>query len=186
MDHTHENSNVTGYYMFVNMNQHANDSEKKSLVGLASNAIMNSVVFNPPPLVHTNASSPYRNSCVVRFYVHQYGMNPGSINLSSVEIREKENFTTTLWWSSKNLGEDWVRVDIILPNITTKYYLQFEARMGMRIFSDVAIDDFSLSPECFGLNIPAEHLQGYNYWDPRIGGAKQPHKDFVGKSCKSC
>uniref|UniRef100_A0A8W7P6X3 Tyrosine-protein kinase receptor n=1 Tax=Anopheles coluzzii TaxID=1518534 RepID=A0A8W7P6X3_ANOCL len=182
VDHTHENSNVTGYYMFVNMNQHANDSEKKSLVGLASNAIMNSVVFNPPPLVHTNASSPYRNSCVVRFYVHQYGMNPGSINLSSVEIREKENFTTTLWWSSKNLGEDWVRVDIILPNITTKYYLQFEARMGMRIFSDVAIDDFSLSPECFGLNIPAEHLQGYNYWDPRIGGAKQPHKDFVGKS----
>uniref|UniRef100_A0AAG5DV41 Tyrosine-protein kinase receptor n=1 Tax=Anopheles atroparvus TaxID=41427 RepID=A0AAG5DV41_ANOAO len=182
MDHTHESSNITGYYMFVNMNQHANDSEKKTLVGLASNAIMNSVVFNPPPLVHTNASSPFRNSCVVRFYVHQYGMNPGSINLSSVEIREKENFTTTLWWSSKNLGEDWVRVDIILPNITTKYYLQFEARMGMRIFSDVAIDDFSLSPECFGLNIPADHLQGYNYWDPRIGGVKQPHKDFVGKS----
>uniref|UniRef100_A0A182QVV8 Tyrosine-protein kinase receptor n=1 Tax=Anopheles farauti TaxID=69004 RepID=A0A182QVV8_9DIPT len=182
MDHTHENSNQTGYYMFVNMNQHANDSEKKTLVGLASNAIMNSVVFNPPPLVHTNNSSPYRNSCVVRFYVHQYGMNPGSINLSSVEIREKENFTTTLWWSSKNLGEDWVRVDIILPNITSKYYLQFEARMGMRIFSDVAIDDFSLSPECFGLNIPAEHLQGYNYWDPRIGGNKQPHKDFFGKT----
>ncbi|XP_049291749.1 tyrosine-protein kinase receptor isoform X1 [Anopheles funestus] len=182
MDHTHENSNVTGYYMLVNMNQHVNDSEKRTLVGLASNAIMNSVVFNPPPLVHTNASSPYRNSCVVRFYVHQYGMNPGSINLSSVEIREKENFTTTLWWSSKNLGEDWVRVDIILPNVTTKYYLQFEARMGMRIYSDVAIDDFSLSPECFGLNIPAEHLQGYNYWDPRIGGAKQPHKDFAGKS----
>lgn len=53
--------------MFVNMNQHANDSEKKTLVGLASNAIMNSVIFNPPPLVHTNASSPYRNSCVVRY-----------------------------------------------------------------------------------------------------------------------
>ncbi|XP_038108523.1 ALK tyrosine kinase receptor [Culex quinquefasciatus] len=184
MDHTHEATmeNVTGYYMFVNMNQHANDSEKKTLVGLASNAIMNSVIFNPPPLVHTNASSPYRNSCVVRFYVHQFGMNPGSINLSSVEIKEKENVTTTLWWSSKNLGEYWVRVDIILPNITTKYYLQFEARMGMRIFSDVAIDDFSLSPECFGLNIPADDLQGYNYWDPRIGGVKQPHKDFTGKS----
>ncbi|XP_055625903.1 tyrosine-protein kinase receptor isoform X2 [Toxorhynchites rutilus septentrionalis] len=181
-DHTHEGTNETGYYMFVNMNQHANDSEKKTLVGLASNAIMNSVIFNPPPLVHTNASSPYRNSCVVRFFVHQYGMNPGSINLSSVEIKEKENVTTTLWWSSKNLGDSWGRVDIPMPNITTKYYLQFEARMGMRIFSDVAIDDFSLSPECFGLNIPADHLQGYNYWDPRIGGVKQPHKDFVGKS----
>lgn len=181
-DHTRHWQNTTGYYMFVNMNQHANDSEKKTLVGLASNAIMNSVIFNPPPLVHTNASSPFRNSCMVRFYVHQFGMNPGSINLSSVEIKEKENVTTTLWWSSKNLGDEWMRVDIILPNITTKYYLQFEARMGMRIYSDVAIDDFSLSPECFGLNIPAEDLQGYNYWDPRIGGVKQPHKDFVGKS----
>lgn len=60
--------------------------------------------------------------------------------------------------------------------------MQFEARMGMRIFSDVAIDDFSLSPECFGLNIPQEHLQGYNYWDPRIFKHKIPHSDFVNKT----
>lgn len=66
-----------------------------------------------------------------------------------------------------------------------RYYLQFEARMGMRIFSDVAIDDFSLSPECFGLNIPQEHLQGYNYWDPRIFKHKIPHADFVNKTGES-
>lgn len=60
----------------------------------------------------------------------------------------------------------------------TRYYLQFEARMGMRIYSDVAIDDFSLSPECFGLNIPPEHLQDYNYWDPRVPIDKTPHRDF--------
>lgn len=65
---------------------------------------------------------------------------------------------------------------------SVRYYLQFEARMGMRIFSDVAIDDFSLSPECFGLNIPQEHLQGYNYWDPRIFKHKIPHSDFVNKT----
>lgn len=57
--------------------------------------------------------------------------------------------------------------------------MQFEARMGMRIYSDVAIDDFSLSPECFGLNIPAEHLQGYNYYDQRILQDKTPHEDFA-------
>lgn len=50
--------------------------------------------------------------------------------------------------------------------------------MGMRIYSDVAIDDFSLSPECFGLNIPPEHLQDYNYWDPRVPTDKTPHRDF--------
>uniref|UniRef100_A0A1B0CWR4 receptor protein-tyrosine kinase n=1 Tax=Lutzomyia longipalpis TaxID=7200 RepID=A0A1B0CWR4_LUTLO len=142
-DHTHLHMNVTGHYMYVNMNQHVNDGEKKKLVGFASNAVMNSVVFNPPPSVHSNASSPYRNTC---------------------------------------MGPRWVRVEATMPNISTKYYLQFEARMGMRIFSDVAIDDFSLSPECFGLNIPMDHLHGYNYWDPRIGLHKQPHMDFVEKT----
>lgn len=56
--------------------------------------------------------------------------------------------------------------------------------MGMRIYSDVAIDDFSLSPECFGLNIPIDKLDGYNYWDPRLPTNKQIHRDFVNKSCK--
>lgn len=57
--------------------------------------------------------------------------------------------------------------------------------MGMRIYSDVAIDDFSLSPECFGLNIPIDKLDGYNYWDPRLPTNKQTHRDFINKSCKS-
>lgn len=65
-----------------------------------------------------------------------------------------------------------------------RYYLQFEARMGMRIFSDVAVDDFSLSPECFGLNIPEEHLNGYNYWDVRHNLKSPAHHDFEHTNCK--
>ncbi|KAH8298472.1 hypothetical protein KR044_005153 [Drosophila immigrans] len=179
-DHTQQHLlNATGgYYMLVNMNQHQNNSEKNSIIGFASNAIMLSKTFNPPPSVHGNPDSPYRNSCVVRFYIHQFGKNPGSINLSVVEMKEKENITTTLWWSTKNQGSDWLRAEYVLPNITSKYYLQFEARMGMRIFSDVAVDDFSLSPECFGLNIPEEHLNGYNYWDVRYNQKSPTHHDF--------
>lgn len=76
---------------------------------------------------------------------------------------------------------------ISFPNDTIhRYYLQFEARMGMRIYSDVAIDDFSMSPECFGLNIPAEHLQGYNYYDQRILQDKTPHEDFVNRTSMFC
>ena len=67
-----------------------------------------------------------------------------------------------------------------------RYYLQFEARMGMRIYSDVAIDDFSMTPECFGLNIPAEHLQGYDYYDERILQDKTPHEDFVNRTSMFC
>jgi anaplastic lymphoma kinase len=119
---------------------------------------------------------------MVRFYIHQNALNAGSINLSVVEMKDKENITTTLWWSSKNQGPDWIRIDAILPNITSKYFMQFEARMGMRIYSDVAVDDFSLAPECFGLNIPLEDLRGYNYWDPHVPINKKAQPDFENKS----
>lgn len=59
--------------------------------------------------------------------------------------------------------------------------------------SDIAIDDVSLSPECFGLNIPPEELNGYNYWNPVVGHSdkRETHPDFKNKTCmlpqgKSC
>lgn len=118
-DHTFQSANESGHYMFVNMNQHANDAEMFKLIGFASNAVMNSVIFNPPPSVHINNSSPYKNSCMVRFYVHQYGPNSGSVNMSVVEIGERDNITTTLWWSSKS-RPDWQRENLVMPNITKK------------------------------------------------------------------
>lgn len=67
-----------------------------------------------------------------------------------------------------------------------RYYINFQAKKGMRYISDVAIDDVSLSPECFGLNIPPEELHCYNYWNPKECDTdkKEMHKDFVNKTCK--
>lgn len=183
-DHTFQHTNKSGFYMGVNMDQHSQDAEKKELAGFASNAVMNSVPFNPPPPCHSNSSSPYKNTCLARFFVHQYGMNSGSFNVSVVEMKAKENITTTLWWSTRNIGDKWLRVEVLLPNISSRYFMQVEARKGMRIYSDVAIDDFSMSPECFGFNIPSEHLGTYNYWDPRIGIYKKPFVDFADKKCE--
>lgn len=167
-DHTLEHFNASGHYLFVNMNQHANDDDKQKLSGFASNAVINSIVFNPPPFAHLNASSLYRHTCMVtelyiisvfsilsyhsafttirnnrfffhsfffslllrnsqlnwfqaRFYVHQFGKNTGSLNFSVVEIRDRENITSTLWWSSRELGGEWARIQIIMPNITSRY-----------------------------------------------------------------
>lgn len=64
-DHTLEHSNASGHYLFVNMNQNANDDDKQKLSGFASNAVINSIVFNPPPFAHLNASSLYRHTCMV-------------------------------------------------------------------------------------------------------------------------
>ena len=51
----------------------------------------------------------------------------------------------------------------MLFKIILRYYLQFEARRGFRARGDIAIDDVSMSPECFGLNVPEKEKEGYDY-----------------------
>lgn len=123
--------------------------------------------------------------------------------LQVTELRPKENVSTELFWSYNDYGDEWVRKIVILPNITHKwvtfinfafkiasqkicrYYLHFDARRGIRYRGDVAIDDFSMSPECFGLNIPQSELNLYNYWNPDLErpSSNPPHKDFANETC---
>ncbi|KAH9639896.1 hypothetical protein HF086_012490, partial [Spodoptera exigua] len=56
--------------------------------------------------------------------------------------------------------------------------------MGMRIYSDSAIDDFSMAPECFGLNMDPAELGDYNYYDPSFEEKTTPHPAFADKPCK--
>lgn len=102
--------------------------------------------------------------------------------LQVTELRPKENVSTDLIWSYSNYKHTWVRQEVFLPNITHRYYLHFEVRKGIRYINSIAIDDFSLSPECFGLNIPSEDLNGYDYWNSYINGLENDNNsipDFV-------
>lgn len=56
--------------------------------------------------------------------------------------------------------------------------------MGMRIYSDTAIDDFSMAPECFGLNIDPGELGDYKYYDPVLEEKTSPHDSFMDKTCE--
>lgn len=55
----------------------------------------------------------------------------------------------------------------------------------MRIYSDSAIDDFSMSPECFGLNIDPDELGDYSYYNPVFDEKTTPHPAFAERTCKS-
>ncbi|XP_045462043.1 ALK tyrosine kinase receptor isoform X2 [Harmonia axyridis] len=173
-DHTY--MNVTGKYVFVNM--------LKENVGFASSAKLRSIIFNPPPMVHGNISSQYYNSCSIRFYLHQTGKHKSGLLVQVTELRPNDNYSIDLTWSYNDYGDRWVRQSFILPNLTHRYYLSFEGKRGLRYISDIAIDDVSLSPECFGLNIPVTELKGYNYYDPMgnhlIG--RETHKNFQNKT----
>nr|XP_023027843.1 ALK tyrosine kinase receptor isoform X2 [Leptinotarsa decemlineata] len=173
-DHTYKNT--TGNYLYVNM--------LKENAKFATAAILRSVDFNPPPKVHGNSSSRFFNSCAIRFYLHKTGKHNSAILVQVTELKPSENVSVELLWSYSDHGDQWVRQVFILPNISHRYFIHFEARRGIRYMSDVAIDDVSLSPECFGLNIPKEDLNGYNYWDVREGheSEKEIHKDFLNKT----
>lgn len=168
-----------GYYFFVNMNVTGPNHEKPDF---ASTAVMRTVTFNPPPKVHGNITSRYYNCCIIRFYYQQNGRNYGSLSLNVVELTNRGNITTSLWFSTKDKGENWYRASIILPNITRRYYLEFKTRRGMRIYSDSAIDDFSMAPECFGLNIDQKELGAYNYYDPVFEEKTTPHEAFADRT----
>ncbi|XP_018579561.1 ALK tyrosine kinase receptor isoform X2 [Anoplophora glabripennis] len=173
-DHTY--MNTTGNYLYVSM--------LKKNADFASTAVLRSVDFNPPPRVHGNTSSRFYNSCAIRFYLHKTGKHKSGILLQVTELTPAENISKEILWSFHDHGDQWVRQDIILPNITHRYFVHFEARKGMRYMSDIAIDDVSLSPECFGLNIPPEELNGYNYWNPLVGylDKRETHPDFKNKT----
>ncbi|CAG5059936.1 unnamed protein product [Parnassius apollo] len=175
----HMNHSLTqciGYYFFVNMNVTGPNKEKADF---ASTAVMRSVIFNPPPKVHGDIHSKYYNCCMIRFYYQQNGRNYGSLSVDVVEITNRGNHTTSLWFSTKDKGENWYRAAIFLPNVTRRYFLEFKTRMGMRIYSDSAIDDFSMAPECFGLNIDPKELGDYNYYDQSLEEKTDPHPDFL-------
>ncbi|GBP62708.1 ALK tyrosine kinase receptor [Eumeta japonica] len=167
-----------GYYYYVNMNVTGPNQEKADFASIAT---MKTVVFNPPPKVHGNITSKYYNCCMIRFYYQQNGRNYGSLSVEVMEITTRGNIMTSLWFSTKDKGEKWYRASIFLPNITRRYFLQFKTRMGMRIYSDSAIDDFSMAPECFGLNIDPAELGNYNYYDPDFDEKTTPHKAFSDK-----
>ncbi|XP_022918243.1 tyrosine-protein kinase receptor [Onthophagus taurus] len=172
-DHTYGNS--TGKYL------HVMSTDDRTFARIAT---LRSVIFNPPPKVHGNSSSRYYNSCTIRFSVHQSGPHKSGLALQLIELRPTENKTRDIFWSFNSFKEPWVQQVVTLPTVNYRYYFQFDVRTGLRYLRDIALDDLSLSPECFGLNIPAIELNGYNYYNPDIDYLidKEPHPDFVNKT----
>ncbi|GFY54302.1 MAM and LDL-receptor class A domain-containing protein [Trichonephila inaurata madagascariensis] len=111
--------------------------------------------FMPPPYYHRNVHSAFYNSCQVRFFFHKFGNGVGELRLYSLESVQPpyNNKEVELWRSYGNKGDTWWKAAVNLPNMTKSYQLQFVARRGVGN-SDIAIDDITLSRECFGIGVP--------------------------------
>ncbi|KAG1700901.1 MAM and LDL-receptor class A domain-containing protein 2 [Nymphon striatum] len=110
------------------------EANNYTLIG--HSAILESATFRPPPRYHGDNSSQYYTSCKVT---------------KKYEI----------WGAMGNKGNVWLHGSATLPNISTSYSIQFVASRGLRHLGDIAIDDISLSPECFGINVPDNETVHY-------------------------
>ncbi|XP_025192296.1 ALK tyrosine kinase receptor-like isoform X2 [Melanaphis sacchari] len=146
--------NRTGTYAYVDMSGSSY---------LGATARMDSIHFHPPPTYCSDTESKYYNSCYISFFYHKYGSHSGTLGLYLVEAHGEVDRVRRLWWSFGTYGNTWLRTVVYLVNITTSYYLQFEARKLLSVKGDVAIDDIAMSPKCFGLDVPEDVLKGYKY-----------------------
>ncbi|CAK9818713.1 ALK tyrosine kinase receptor [Anthophora plagiata] len=172
-DHTYRNA--SGTYAYVNMSKQ---------VVYGSRGTIESPLYNPTPPYSSDKTSRYYRSCQVRFFYHQYGVHSGSLELYLVQVKPHQNHSESLWRSYGDKSDVWYSQAIVLPDIRYRYFIQFEASRSYSSKGDVAIDDFSLSPECFGIGVPPEVVGDFNYYNPVIDSEKVPdqHADFVNET----
>ncbi|KYN34630.1 ALK tyrosine kinase receptor [Trachymyrmex septentrionalis] len=173
-DHTYRNE--TGTYAFVNM------ASKNIKYG--SRGTITSPLYNPTPPYASNRESPFHKSCQVRFFYHKHGPHAASLGLFLVQVKPHGNHTENLWWSYGTNSDIWHNEAVALPDIKYRYHLQFEASRGYSSKSDIAIDDISLSRECFGIGVPREIVGNFNYYAPVIESEIMPpqHPDFINET----
>ncbi|XP_014612844.1 PREDICTED: ALK tyrosine kinase receptor [Polistes canadensis] len=171
-DHTYRNA--TGTYVYVNTARGNYGYE----------GLLESPLFNPTPPYSNDPNSSYHHSCQIRFFYHRHGVPRGSLGLFLVQVKPHRNSTQLLWWSSSDRSDDWYSQAIPLPEVRHRYYFLFEIRKGYGSKGDIAIDDISLSPECFGIGVPPEVVGSFDYNNPIIESESipEPHVDFVNKT----
>ncbi|XP_020282879.1 ALK tyrosine kinase receptor isoform X2 [Pseudomyrmex gracilis] len=178
-DHTYRNK--TGTYVYVNMATKING--KPSEYG--SRGTIQSTLYNPTPPYSSDRKSPYYHSCQIRFFYHKYAPTSASLGLFLVQVKPHENITEKLWWSyGYDMRDAWASAVVSLPEIKYRYYLQFEAAKSFSGKSEVAIDDISLSRECFAIGVPKEIVKDFDYYNPNIEHEKvlPQYPDFSNKT----
>ncbi|XP_070536976.1 tyrosine-protein kinase receptor-like [Ptychodera flava] len=131
-----------GHYMYIEVSNPVQNGDK---------ANFRSPVFPSPPADNWMSGDRYE-SCKLRFHYHIYGTLLGLLRVFAVQNDTAET-TSRLWQSPYSADDDiWVKATIpITENVQDWYYIQFEASRGLHHEGDIAIDDVSLSPECFGI-----------------------------------
>ncbi|XP_067121297.1 tyrosine-protein kinase receptor-like isoform X2 [Centruroides vittatus] len=172
-DHTYKNE--SGHYMFP---------KYKSRYSFGTNNYLNSDIFHPPPIYHRTIQSSYYNTCQVRFFVYIHRRSSVTLVLNCVVLDPlyHNGRVIQLWDNKGHLVEKWEKIVLPIPAIKHSYYLQFVVTRSFNSNPIVAIDDVTLSPECFGIGIPNGVIDEINE-SVKTSTAKPEHKGYHFTTC---
>ncbi|MCP9264785.1 Tyrosine-protein kinase receptor [Dirofilaria immitis] len=147
-DHTFERSNNSGHFLYFT----SEDSQERNSFTDAKSTYLISPYFPPTINLPHNPIVPPSNSCRVRFYYCSYG---SAISTLQLTVHPTNGQPAKIIWTpptrsfADNYYCEWMKISIELPEQKSEYYL----KMGVsRIFDSsisFAIDDFSMTPDCF-------------------------------------
>ncbi|KAL3985429.1 Protein tyrosine kinase family protein [Acanthocheilonema viteae] len=148
-DHTFQHSNNSGHFLYFT----SEDGQERNSFTDTKSTYLISPYFPPTVNVLLNSLSLPSNSCRIRFYYCSYGSAISTLQLTVHPINGKP---PKIIWTPPSLSFtdhsyycEWIKVSIDLPEQKSEYYL----KMGVsRIFDSsisFAIDDFSMTPDCF-------------------------------------
>lgn len=181
---------------YAPIRDHTTDSEKGHYVCAVGRSFGHEAVLESPewpqlPYYHMNHDSAYFNSCHIRFYHYaDKKLKPYGLTVYAVELdpRHASGLRHEVWTLSLNDEGPWMRIVRHLPPLKHPFTLRFVAQFNLRRLGCVAVDDVSLSPECFGIGVPENETREH----PRGGGSgldfpdtPPPEKIFPGNITKS-
>ncbi|KAK3597818.1 hypothetical protein CHS0354_029377 [Potamilus streckersoni] len=144
VDHTTNSSQ--GYYLRVNgYRRHMKDF------------ILESLVF---PAISDEVR--HANSCQIRFFYHLQGRKVGELALTILDACEVNPTFKYLWINFEQPLDKWRLAEVPISGVGNRYILRFHGTTVNYNHGDIALDDISFSPECFGLsknNIHDEALE---------------------------
>ncbi|CAG2188767.1 ALK [Mytilus edulis] len=111
--------------------------------------VLESPVFDAP-------NEKLGQNCQVHFHYYMYGGYVSKLVLKLVPLNDddlkpcEEKNRVILFDKFKDQGQKWHFAAVDIKNITKRFKLHFIGYIGFSKQSDIALDDISLSPSCFG------------------------------------
>lgn len=92
----------------------------------------------------------FKDACKLRFFYHMFGKDVNKLDVRLFDVCDRNK--TSIWSKAGQQGDEWHFVEILISGISSRYLVSIEGYGGHSNNGDIAIDDISFSPECFGIS----------------------------------